>query len=107
MKKRFIYFAAAAAAMLAGCSETDELAQRQLSEGVEDGAVSFSVYTNRAVTRAGKAGVLNTDSLKKPDGGFGVFAYHTNNSFYDSQNSEVNFMYNQKVTWNGSGNMTP
>ena len=99
MKKLFLF--AATAAMLAGCSETDELAQRQLSEGVEDGAVSFSVYTNRAVTRAGKAGMLNTESLQEPDGGFGVFAYHTNNSFYDSQNSEVNFMYNQKVTWNG------
>ena len=99
MKKLFLF--AATAAMLAGCSETDELAKNQLSKAADDGAISFSVYTNRAVTRAGKAGMLNTDSLQKPDGGFGVFAYHTNNSFYDSQNSEVNFMYNQKVTWNG------
>ena len=101
MKMKKLFILAAAAAMLAGCSETDELAKNQLSKAADDGAISFSVYTNRAVTRAGKAGVLNTDSLKKPDGGFGVFAYHTNNSLYDSQNSEMNFMYNQKVTWNG------
>ena len=104
MKKLFLF--AATAAMLAGCSETDELAKNQLSKAADDGAISFSVYTNRAVTRAGKAGMLNTDSLQKPDGGFGVFAYHTNNSFYDSQNSEVNFMYNQKVTWDADNGWT-
>lgn len=99
MKKLFLF--AAVAAMLAGCSETDELAQRQVQQQAENGAVSFSVYTNRTVTRAGKAGMLSTESLQEADGGFGVFAYHTNNSFYDSQNSEINFMYNQKVTWSG------
>ncbi len=99
MKKRFIYLAAAAA-MLAGCSETDELNLAQATKA-GDGAVSFSIYTNRAVTRAGQAGVINTDSLKKGNG-IGVFAYHTNNSRYDERNSLPNFMYNQQVKWNAA-----
>ena len=108
MKKRFIYFAAAAA-MLAGCSETDELAKNQLSEVAEDGAVSFSVYTNRA-TRAGEAGVMTTDALKgtanEPGPGFGIFAYHTNNSKYDERTSTPNFMYNQQVKWDAAKKWT-
>ena len=99
MKKRFIYFAAAAA-MLAGCSETDQLTLAQAPKA-DDGSVSFSIYTNRAVTRAGQAGVINTDSLKKGNG-IGVFAYHTNNSRYDERNSLPNFMYNQQVKWNAA-----
>jgi len=101
MKRLFLF--AAAAAMLAGCSESEELAVSQAQQEMGQGEVAFSVYTNR-ITRAGKSGVLNTDSLKKPDGGFGIFAYHTNNSFYDSENSEINFMYNQRVTWNETNN---
>ena len=108
MKKRFIYFAAAAA-MLAGCSETDELAKNQLSEVAEDGAVAFSVYTNRA-TRAGEAGVMTTEALKgtaeKPGPGFGIFAYHTNNSKYDERTSTPNFMYNQQVKWEAAKKWT-
>ena len=108
MKKRFIYFAAAAT-MLAGCSETDELAKNQLSEVAEDGAVAFSVYTNRA-TRAGEAGVMTTDALKgtanEPGPGFGIFAYHTNNSKYDERTSTPNFMYNQQVKWEAAKKWT-
>ena len=108
MKKRFIYFAAAAA-MLAGCSETDELAKNQLSEVAEDGAVSFTVYTNRA-TRAGEPGIMTTDALKgtanEPGPGFGIFAYHTNNSKYDERTSTPNFMYNQQVKWDAAKKWT-
>ena len=96
MKKLFLF--AATAAMLAGCSDTEELALNQAQQEVGQGEVSFSVYTNRS-TRGGVAGEMTTDALKAEGAGFGVFAYHTNNSFYDSQNSEINFMYNQKVTW--------
>ena len=98
MKKLFLF--AATAAMLAGCSDTEELALNQAQQEVGQGEVSFSVYTNRS-TRGGVAGEMTTDALKAEGAGFGVFAYHTNNSFYDSQNSEINFMYNQKVTWEG------
>lgn len=96
MKKLFLF--AATAAMLAGCSDTEELALNQAQQEVGQGEVSFSVYTNRS-TRGGVAGEMTTEALKAEGAGFGVFAYHTNNSFYDSQNSEINFMYNQKVTW--------
>ena len=98
MKKLFIL--AAAAAMLAGCSETDELAKNQLSEVAEDGAVSFSVYTNRN-TRAGQPGEMNMTALQGAGAGFGVFAYYTDNTFYDERSSVADFMYNQPVTWSG------
>ena len=99
MKK--IFFFAAAAAMMAACSENDQLALNQEIQSQQDKGIQFGVYTNRAVTRAGQAGVINTDSLKKGNG-IGVFAYHTNNSRYDERNSLPNFMYNQQVKWNAA-----
>jgi hypothetical protein len=100
MKKLFIL--AAAATMVAGCSETEELAQRQVQQQTENDVVSFTVYTNRA-TRAGEPGIMTTDALKGTDDipgpGFGIFAYHTNNSKYDERTSTPNFMYNQQVQW--------
>jgi len=100
MKK--IFFFAAAAAMMAACSETDQLALTQESQTQQDKGIQFSVYTNRAMTRAGQEKSLNTDALKQGDG-IGVFAYHTNNSKYDERTSLPNFMYNQNVKYTGNG----
>ena len=97
MKK--IFFFAAAAAMMAACSENDQLALNQEIQSQQDKGIQFSVYTNRAMTRAGQPGSLNTDALKEGDG-IGVFAYHTNNSKYDERASLPNFMYNQNVKFN-------
>lgn len=94
MKK--IFFFAAAAAMMAACSENDQLALNQEIQSQQDKGIQFSVYTNRAMTRAGQAGALDTDALKEGDG-IGVFAFHTNNSKYDERTSLPNFMYNQNV----------
>ena len=99
MKK--IFFFAAAAAMMAACSENDQLALNQQVQDQQDKGIQFGVYTNRAVTRAGQPGSLNTDALKEGDG-IGVFAYHTNNSKYDERTSLPNFMYNQQVKGNGA-----
>jgi len=35
--------------------------------------------------------------LKEKDAGFGVFAYHTNNSKYDERTSLPNFMHHQLI----------
>ena len=83
--------------MLAGCSESEELAQR-LSESSQEGRIDFTVYASRN-TRAGQPGLMDLDALKADGAGFGVFAYHTDNSFYDEARSEANFMYNQPVKW--------
>jgi len=88
--------------MMAACSETDQLALTQESQTQQDKGIQFSVYTNRAMTRAGQEKSLNTDALKQGDG-IGVFAYHTNNSKYDERTSLPNFMYNQNVKYTGNG----
>ncbi len=101
-----ILMVSALAALLAGCSSDDlSLAQKSVeteAPGV-DGAVNFSAYTQRDITRAGYAGVLNNAQLQKPKeqgGGFGVFGYYTDLNEYD-QTSTPNFMYNQEVKYSG------
>jgi hypothetical protein len=101
MKKLFLF--AMAAVALASCSESDELALSQAQQEAGRGEVAFSVYANRT-TRAGKEGVMDMTNLQGEKAGFGIFGYHTNNSLYDPQNSEPNFMYNQRVTWNTEEN---
>ena len=101
MKKLFLF--AMAAVALASCSESDELALSQAQQEAGRGEVAFSVYANRT-TRAGKEGVMDMTNLQNANAGFGIFGYHTNNSLYDPQNSEPNFMYNQRVTWNTEEN---
>ena len=108
MKKLFLF--AAAALALASCSETDELALNQVAQQTEKGGIQFDVYTQRAITRAGVPGNaepgqygVTTQSLKTGahNVGFGVFAYYTSNSEFDTNSSTPNFMYNQQVKWDG------
>jgi hypothetical protein len=105
--KKVLYFAAIAA-MFAACS-SEELANQSIVEQNANGTpINFSVYTQRAVTRAGVPGNdganygVTTNSLKNgahKDAGFGVFGYYTNDGAYDQDNSTPNFMYNEQVTW--------
>ena len=101
MKKVFLF--AAIAAMLTACS-SEELSNKDATiENGVDAPVAFSVYTQRAVTRAGLAGEITTDELKTgthKDVGFGVFGYYSNGETYASANTFPNFMYNQQVKWN-------
>ena len=110
MKK--VLFFAAAATMLAACSNTDELASFQNVQNNQE--VNFEVYANRT-TRAGLPGNntagygVTTASLKTgihSQAGFGVFGYYTSNSQFDTNSSMPNFMYNQQVIWN-AGAATP
>lgn len=106
MKK--VLFFAAAATMLAACSNTDELASFQNVQN--DQEVNFEVYANRT-TRAGLPGNsadgygVTTASLKTgahSAAGFGIFGYYTSNSEFDTNSSLPNFMYNQKVLWSAA-----
>ena len=104
MKKVFLF--AAIAALFAACSSKDEVVKDDIQQPqLENGAIGFDVYTQKATTRAGWAGLLNTGALQENgDGkanGFGVFGFYTDNNEYD-QRSVPNFMYNQQVTWSGS-----
>ena len=101
MKMKRLFIVAAAAAMLAGCGETEELAQRQDQQSdAEKGRIDFTVYANRN-TRAGQPGEMDMTALQGAGAGFGVFAYYTDNTFYDERSSVADFMYNQPVTWSG------
>ena len=108
MKKVFL-FAACATMMFAACSSDDNIAADQVLPGQtpENGAVVLDAYMGRATTRAGAAGDLDNAAIQKawnPSGspasygGFGVFAYYTNNNDYD-QLAIPNFMWNQLVTY--------
>lgn len=106
--KKYLFFAAAAA-LLTACS-SEELATAPKDAQAQNQAISFDVYTQRAVTRAGLPG-NNTDAYgfttaKMETEGFGVFGYYTDNSDYDPAKSTPNFMYNQKVIKGAFGTTT-
>lgn len=91
--KKFIFIAAAAAAVLAGCAKNEVTP----NYGMMD-AVSFGAYTPRTITKAGKTDDMNLDALKTI--GFGVFAtYSATNDFSEATND---FMNNQLVKFEGS-----
>ena len=97
MKKVFLF--AAAAAALAACSDNELNVQENVLATADDGAVKFSVYTQRGITRGGgQSGDLNNANIGK--NGFGVFAYYTAGEQYDAK-ATPNFMYNQQVTCDG------
>lgn len=99
--KKTMLFAAIAAIALASCAK-NEVIQNQ---GPED-AVGFGVYVPKTVTKAGLAGQTTTTSIKESEankGGFGVFAYYTDDKNYAAavaaSENKPNFMYNQGVFW--------
>jgi len=103
MKKSYLMLAAAAA-LFAACSG-DDLATESPTVAqptADDGAVMFSAYVNRGVTRAGTPGELTTSTTSDPKisletVGFGVFGFYTDNEPY-SASSKPDFFYNQKVS---------
>ncbi len=100
MNKKLL-FAATMAAVLASCSSDDlSLTSSKQSVMNENGdpAYLFGGNSQRSLTRAGYAGVMDNDQLKT--NGFGVFGYYTDLNEYD-QISSPNFMYNQKVEYSG------
>ena len=115
MRKKYL-FVAAAAAMLAACSSKDSIESAPTGgapqASLPEGAVGFTAYTNRSVTRAGNTGLMTTGTLQQNPteeqkragykAGFGVFAFYTDNNDYDPL-SVPNFMYNQQVTYGTNG----
>ncbi|MBO7318164.1 MAG: fimbrillin family protein [Bacteroidales bacterium] len=94
--KKFSLYAVLAAATLAGvsCSNDDVLVQ---SPNV-DKPIEFGTYTGRTAALAPtRAHSVETAATLAADGGFGVFAFYTNNEDY-SNTATPNFMYNQQVT---------
>jgi len=104
MKKIFLF--AAAAAMLTACSSEELAGTESAQQKAGEAPISFSVYTPRSITRSGsavyndKVAGLVTEDLKTL--GLGILAYYTDDEKYDADKSTPNFMYNTKVTNNGS-----
>ncbi len=105
MKKKLI-FAAAAIAMLASCSQNDELTQPTVAQSQQT-PVDFGTYVSKsATTRAGSTGTITTARLLVQKGGFGVFAYmkgtdgatdcYTAGGAWNA--AAPNFMYNQLIS---------
>lgn len=107
--KKILFFAAAAVAMLTGCSQNDDLTAPKVAQNQEQTPVDFGTYVSKgAATRAGSAGTITTAELLKNKGGFGVFAYMKgSNGATDCYTTGTwnaatpNFMYNQLVAGAG------
>lgn len=101
---RFPLLAASALLVLMACSSTDESVKDDL-KNAEPLPVNFGTYVNHGVTRAGTTGEIASGTNLKDAGGFGVFAYYTDNVEY-SGNQIPNFMYNQTITSTDGTNWT-
>jgi len=106
MKK--ILFFAATAMLFAACSNEEALAP-QVEEETSVGALTFDVYTGSATRAGDPAGVMTTEKLKFADKGFGVFAFHHDNTTYPANNTTYapNFMYNEHVSWTSAWTYAP
>lgn len=93
--------------MLTSCAESEAAADGGGSVVAHSVELTFDAYTSRASsaqTRAGFNGSINDAQLRMPatlGGGFGVFASHTDSRRFDEQ-SPMNLMYNQLVTYNST-----
>ena len=96
--KKIMILAASAALVLAGC------AKMQTIETNDGTPVNFGVYVPQ-MTKAGSFDQTTTASIQRAQtagGGFGVFAYYTDNATYTSNSYYANFMYNQLVEYSSS-----
>lgn len=116
MKKSLFFVAAASALMLTACSSENDVVQNTTPKTtVQQQAVGFDVYTQQStgVTRAGLEGTMTTSRLQRADGGFGVYAFLTED--VDATGADVtyargdgsvanvpNFMVNEKILWNNT-----
>lgn len=105
--KKLLFITASALALLASCSsESDSVSPVSPDSQTSPNAapIAFGTYlSNGANTRAGVPGSINTTDALKASAGFGVFAYYTQAKNYDEANDQTpNWMYNQKVAWDGT-----
>lgn len=91
----FMGLIACAALTVTGCSN-DEINAPQQSQG--NNAIEFSTYLGRNA-QGSRGTETNTTSIKTK--GFGVLAYYTEQANFADTN-KPNFMWNQKVTHNGT-----
>lgn len=107
--KKILFFAAAAVAMLASCSQNDDLTAPTVAQNAQQQtAVLFGTYLGRqAETRTYTSGpISNTTNATSGEtalyeAGFGVFSYLTADLYSNTPTPTTlkpNFMYDQQVT---------
>lgn len=107
--KKILFMFATAALVLSACSSEDDIVQGggSLTQLGASGALDFDVYTASATKAGEPVGVMNTEKLKTPDKGFGVFAMYQDNADYAPGSFAPNFMFNEHVHWNGAWTYSP
>lgn len=121
--KKTLLFAATALAMLASCSQSDDLNNAPVvAENNQAQPIEFGTYLGRTTTtRATATGNITSAQVLAQKNGFGVFAYYTGRNTYgqhqkvtytaetptvtNTVNHYPDFMYNQQVT--GTNDETP
>lgn len=97
-KKLFLGLLAAAAVTFTACQK-DEV----INEVPQDQAIEFGTYVGRdAMT---KGSIVELDEVKT--GGFGVYAYYTEESDFSTPGALPNFMNNTKVTYDTDWEYSP
>ncbi len=102
MKTKSLFFVAATALMVAGCSqnevmETNPDANRTIGFGVYTGTQTKGLVTDNSTTDGGTA-----NGLKVSGKGFGILAYQTTGN-YSTGGAKGTFMDNVHTTWNTTG----
>lgn len=112
--KKYLFFAATAAMMLASCSSEVDFTQQDLQQANAENAatpVQFGTYLGKtATTRAGATGDIVSPSaasgnkLGATNYEFGVIAFNHKDAWETAKSSATpNFMYNQKVSTSDNG----
>ena len=94
-------------ALLTACSDSADVGDVKPSvDGVRH-QLDFSVYMGRTATARSCVGPIDTERLKQPDCGFGVFAYMTGQTPYSDfrlQNAvsrrQPDFLNHEPIRWN-------
>lgn len=102
MKTKSLFFVAATALMVAGCSqnevmETNPDANRAIGFGVYTGTQTKGLVTDNSLTDG-----ITANGLKVDGKGFGILAYQTSGN-YSTGGAKGTFMDNVHTTWNTTG----
>lgn len=102
MKTKSLFFVAATALMVAGCSqnevmETNPDANRAIGFGVYTGTQTKGLVTDNSLTDG-----ITANGLKVDGKGFGILAYQTSGN-YSTNGAKGTFMDNVHTTWNATG----
>ncbi len=93
---------AVAALLSSACSADGNGELQPIATDQQPVAFDATMADGQAAETRAVANVMDETALKDATGGFGVFACYTGLHHYSDVDAQPDFMYNQKVTWDGS-----